>query len=107
MYSDTPQGAINGIQGAEDDPSLGANGYLTNARHTFGDTDGTTGGTTYGRTDTTDYGKIVTDLTGYTETVQGYRGYNPSKSLMEFRKTFLNIDMQVIKELEELFFMLW
>lgn len=107
LYSDTPQGAINGIQGAEDEPSLGKNGYLTNARHTFGDTDGTTGGTTYGRTDTTDYGKIVTDLTGYTETVQGYRGYNPSKSIMEFRKTFLNIDMQIIKELEELFFLLW
>lgn len=123
LYSDTPQGAVNGILGAEDDPSLGKNGYLTNARHTIGDTtgssDATTYGrtntttnnvydnTTYGRTDTTTYGKTNSDLTSYYETIKGYRGFNPSKSLMEFRKTFLNIDMMIIKDLEELFFLLW
>lgn len=107
LYSDTPQGAVNGILGAEDEPSLGKNGYLTNARHTFGDTDGSTGSTTYGRTDTTTYGRTNTNTGTYWETVKGYRGYNPSKSLMEFRKTFLNIDMMIIKDLQELFFMLW
>lgn len=107
LYSDTPQGAVNGILGAEDEPSIGKNGYLTNARHVFGDTDGSTGSTTYGRTDTTDYGRTNRDNTDYWETIKGYRGFNPSKSLMEFRKTFLNIDLMIIKDLEELFFLLW
>lgn len=137
LYSDTPQGGVNGIQDAEDDPSLATNGYLTNARHVIGDTDGSTGSTTYGKTDTlthgkttnTTYGKTDTTTYGktdtmtygrtedkdtdyenendYWETVQGYMGRNPSKSLIEFRNTFLNIDMMVIEELEELFFQLW
>lgn len=109
LYSDTPQGAVAGILGAEQDydPSIGRQGYLTNARHTFGDTDGSVGTTEYGRTDTTTYGKTTNDLNSYGELVQGYRGHNPSKSLMEFRKTFLNIDMMIIKDLEELFFLLW
>ena len=33
LYSDTPQGGIRGIQGAENDPALGTDAYLTNARH--------------------------------------------------------------------------
>lgn len=117
LYSDTPQGGVIGIQNAEEtyDPSIGNLGYLTNARHRFGDTDGSVGTTEYGRTDTTNYGKTSTtnygktnrDDTEYWETVKGYRGYNPSKSLMEFRKTFLNIDTQVIGELKDLFFLLW
>lgn len=111
LYSDTPQGGVNGILGAEDDPSIIGNGYLTNARHTFGDTAGSTGTTTYGRvTDTEGSGKTDSTSEGdvdYIEHVYGYRGANPSKSLMEFRKTMLNIDMMVIEELEELFFQLW
>ena len=68
LYSDTPQGAIAGIEGAEDSPSLGDNGYLTDARHVFGDTDGSEseGTTDYGRTDTTDYGR--TSQTDYGKT---------------------------------------
>ena len=145
LYSDTPQGGVNGINAAEDDPALGTNGYLTNATHVIGDSDGSHETTNYGKTDTTTYGKIdtlqhgktttntygKTDTTqygktdtiaygkttsndnefenenDYWETVAGYRGSNPSKSLEEFRKTFLNIDMKVIKELEDLFFQLW
>lgn len=34
----------------------------------------------------------------------GYSGQSASKSLMEYRKTFLNIDMMIIDELESLFF---
>lgn len=129
LYSDTPQGGINGIQAAEDDPSLATNGYLTNARHIIGDTDGSTGSTTYGKTDTLTHGKTTNTTYGktdtlaygktedndgtfenendYWETVQGYMGRNPSKSLLEFRTTFLNIDMMIIEELEDLFFQLW
>lgn len=145
LYSDTPQGSVNGISAAEDDPALGTNGYLTNARHVFGDTDGSNETTNYGKTDTTTYGKVdtlqhgktttttfgktdtvqygKTDTTAYGktgerdgrfenendywETVAGYMGKSPSKSLLEFRTTFLNIDMMIIEELQDLFFQLW
>lgn len=113
LYSDTPQGGVNGIVGAEDDPSIAHNAYLTNARHVIGDTDGSTGSTTYGRKDVATYGKknVSTNKsegdTDYVEHVWGFRGSNPSKSLMEFRKAMLNIDMMIIEELNELFFMLW
>lgn len=117
LYSDTPQGGIRGIQGAEDDPALGTNAFLTNARHIIGDTDGSTGSTTYGKVtdntgsvNTVGSGTSKTTTVGdtdYVERVYGYRGKSPSKSLQEFRETMLNIDLRVIKELEELFFQLW
>lgn len=67
LYSDTPQGGIEGILGAEDEPSLLDNGYLTNARHILHDGTGTEGSSTteYGATsdttDTTTYGKTETE----------------------------------------------
>lgn len=105
LYSDTPQGGIRGIQGAEDDPALGTNAFLSNARHIIGDTSGSTGTTNYGRTDTSN--SVTNGDTDYVERVYGYRGKSPSKSLQEFRETMLNIDMKIIKDLEELFFQLW
>ena len=201
LYSDTPQGGIWGIHDAEaftpqdialiPDPTVEGNGYLTNARHTFGDTSGSEETTDYGRTETTDYGKTDTTQYGKTETIThgkseqlsgtgsettqygktnttqygkvdskereetrtqsfgktetmeygkidtatygkintfdgtirtagtvddngdylehiyGWRGYNPSRSLQDWRQTFLNIDMMVIEELKDLFFLLW
>lgn len=111
LYSDTPQGGIAGIQGAEDDPALGTNAYLSNARHTFGDTAGSTGTTSYGKTNnssgtSSSSGRSVGDI-DYAEHVYGYRGKSPSKSIKEFREIMLNIDMMVIDELEDLFFQLW
>jgi hypothetical protein len=44
----------------------------------------------------------------FTEKIIGKRGSeNYSKMLNDFRTTFLNIDMEVIRELEVLFFQLW
>lgn len=43
----------------------------------------------------------------YLEYVQGRRGRDASELLLKYRKTFLNIDMQVIDDLEELFLHLW
>ena len=43
----------------------------------------------------------------YLEHVVGYEGANLSKMLKDYRDTFLNIDLMVIKELEPLFFQLW
>lgn len=114
LYSDTPQGGIEGILGAEDEPDLDDNGYLTNARHILHDGDGTTGSSTtnYGRrNETTDTGDTkfngkTTDE--YLEHVYGrYPGKGASQLLKEFRDTFLNIDMDIINELRNLFFNLW
>lgn len=140
LYSDTPQGGIAGITGAEDPPSLADNGYLTNARHIIHDGDGTESSgetdatndvdetTTYGRvdtrvgagTETTQHGKqnVTSGTDGetssgsnekeYSEHVYGRMGTRTgAELLMEYRKTFLNIDMDVIRALEPLFFGLW
>ena len=125
LYSDTPQGGIEGILGAEDEPSLVDNGYLTNARHIIHDGTGTNSDstTTYGRTSDTDatttFGKKnITDDTSntefngtttedYLEHVKGLMNYSPSRMLNEFRSTLLNIDLDIIKELRSLFFNLW
>lgn len=52
--------------------------------------------------------KDVNSLDDYLEHVKGKNGgVSYSKMLMEFRDTFLNIDMQVINELNDLFMNLW
>lgn len=116
LYSDTPQGAITGLENEN---------YLTNARKI---TDGVTSSgnentdTTrnvdndYTENETTNNTKNGTNkVTGtsnttedYLETIVGKQGSDTySKMLMEFRDTFLNIDMMVIDEFKDLFFGLW
>ena len=120
LFSDTPQGGIAGIQGAEDDPSLGDNAYLTDARHIIHDGTGTNGTetATYGRTNNTtntDHGETANNVTTdsktdntYLETIVGKRNsMTYSKMLHEYRETMLNIDKMVMDELKDLFFTLW
>lgn len=116
LYSDTPQGAITGLENEN---------YLTNARKI---TDNVTSSgnentdTTrnvdndYTENETTNNTKNGTNkVTGtsnttedYLETLVGKQGSGTySKMLMEFRDTFLNIDMMVIDEFKDLFFGLW
>lgn len=121
-YSDTPQGALTDLR---------ADKYLTNA--TLRDdnvndntnesgTDKTSTNTnaentenknteTTGNNRTNVNGNISSTLTNtedYLETVQGKNGGSSySKLLMEYRETFLNIDMMVMNELEDLFMQLW
>lgn len=116
LYSDTPQGAITGLENEN---------YLTNARKI---TDGVTSSgnentdTTrnidndYTENETTNKTKNGTNkVTGtsnttedYLETLIGKQSSGTySKMLMEFRDTFLNIDMMVIDEFKDLFFGLW
>lgn len=117
-YSDTPQGAIT---------DLATDKYLTNARlvnesdNTASHWNDTTeqNGTTDGSVDTTGKNEYssstdsstntnLTDTETYLERVQGKQGSGDySEMLLKFRNTFLNIDMMVINELEELFFQLW
>lgn len=117
-YSDTPQGSLINVQNDT---------YLTNARM-INDTDAQTGkttvtgddksdGTTHATTDTNtstdttrdnNINRNVDTLDDYLEHVKGKNGgASYSAMLNEYRTTFLNIDMQVINELSDLFFNLW
>lgn len=127
LYSDTPQGALSGVE---------SNTYLTNARKVTdnGNTSSNTSNTNSStgkvessesgtnNTTTSDngtdnstgtYGRIrgntdaLTSTEDYLECVIGYEGVSPSDLLLKYRDTFLNIDMMVIEELEPLFFSLW
>ncbi len=104
LYSDTPQGGINGVAD---------NTYLTNARK---DTSNATGQGTRNynenvtgndKTNSTGSDKIH-NVQDYLEHIKGKSG-GKSYSLMleEYRKTLLNIDAMVINELNDLFFGLW
>lgn len=124
LYSDTPQGAITGLENEN---------YLTNARkitdninttgneqtnttentgtdyteneNTNGSTNGTTNGTLNGTTSNTGSSNTTED---YLETIVGKQGTESFSSLLnKFRETFLNIDMMIIEEFSDLFFGLW
>lgn len=122
LYSDTPQGSLTNVD---------KEAYLTNARKITNDkseTDANTG--SENSTDNTEYTDAFTEnntnsysentsrskngntnLTStdaYIQTVKGKNGgASYSKLLDEFRKTFINIDMQIIDSLNDLFFGLW
>lgn len=116
LYSDTPQGAITGLENEN---------YLTNARKITDDVTSSGNENTdttrnvdndYTENETTNNKKNGTNrVTGtsnttedYLETLVGKQGSGTySKMLMEFRDTFLNIDMMVIDEFKDLFFGLW
>ena len=126
MYSDTPQGAITDLQ---------AGRYLTNATidsatNTFAgassdtttqttentnnstiDSSGSVDGTTESDFNSKIDGFSNTTLSNtedYLEHVIGSNGGESfSKRLNDYRSTFINIDMMVINELEDLFFGLW
>lgn len=115
-YSDTPQGAIsNVIDGT----------YLTNATYNVVGNTGSDNTSNSGSVDSDVSSKSknekdgnrrgskssnsnLTDTESYLESV---RGKMSSKSystlLMEYRETFINIDMMLIEELSDLFFGLW
>ena len=97
LYQDTPQNGLTGVD---------TYNYLTNATNTKGN----------GRESASENRQLASansgirqeyDTKGYLESIQGYRNDNPSKLLEDFRDTFLNIDMMIIHELEELFIYLW
>lgn len=118
MYSDTPQGGLDGIA---------QNKYLTNASHDTVDgnvkytdksTQDNTEKTTYNSQNVSEYGREETilshntrDITGtneYAEHVFGKRGsVSYAKLMIEYRKSLINIDEMIIHELRDLFFLLW
>lgn len=126
MYSDTPQGAITDLQ---------AGRYLTNATidsatNTFAgassdtttqttentnnssvDSSGSVDGTTESDFNSKMDGFSNTTLSNtedYLERVIGSNGGESfSKRINDYRTTFINIDMMIINDLEDLFFGLW
>ena len=95
-FSDTPQGSL---QNLENDT------YLTNARKNTVNSVGNTNASGKSNIVTNDLFNSVDQYIEYVSGRNGMKSY--SKELQEFRKTFLNIDMEVIKELKDLFFGLW
>lgn len=90
LYNDTPQGAIDGIESGK---------FLTNATKDTNNVNNTFADTTKSNANTTDE---------YLEIVSGKQGGADFSTLLKrYRETFLNIDMLIIDELEDLFFQLW
>lgn len=124
-FSDTPQGGINGMQAVE------SNMYLTNATiidesgshnnqasnsksGTDSSTENRTINTAEDITDTSSMNELgsrtgqFSNTSQYIETIAGKRGGESySKLIAEFRKTLINIDEMIIKELADLFFKLY
>lgn len=100
LYSDTPQGSLTGIESEM---------YLTNARKVSDSGETGVNGSTSGSYEDSESSSNKVDTTeDYVESVAGKQGGSSySKLLNEFRETFLNIDMQVIEEFDEMFMELW
>lgn len=119
MFSDTPSGGLEGVRDEK---------YLTTALHTTDDRDGSN---VHSLSETSNDGTSSTDSTMQSDTdysedinrnkqvgiknIQDYAqhvvgktaGASYSTLLNEFRTTFLNIDVQIIEELSDLFMTLW
>lgn len=106
FMSDTPQGALTDIE---------AGRYMTQANINNDSivNDGTMGSTSdhdfnSDATGNTSENRAFNNTEDYLESVQGKQGSGSySDMILRFRETFLNIDMLIIDELEELFFQLW
>ena len=126
LFSDTPQGSLDNVENET---------YLTNARKNTNEVDGhstttinfsNTGSTTDGGSDNsnntgaetfkrTGDGTVtktgntkLTSTEDYVLKVSGKSsGASYSKMLKDFRETFINIDMLIIRDLSDLFMNLW
>lgn len=83
LYSDTPQGAVNGITPAWD--SVGGNAYLTNARNKSEDTTNTETITNIGSTVTT--GTITDSGSGTLDTTETVTKADESSNVTEYKET--------------------
>lgn len=132
MYSDTPQGSINDLQagkyltnatvdsatntfaGASSDTTTQTT-ENTNNRDTENNSTVESSGNVDGTTESDFNSKMdgfsnttLSNTEDYLEHIIGSNGGESfSKRLNDYRSTFINIDMMVINELEDLFFGLW
>lgn len=103
LYSDTPQGGLTGVDNESylSEATKTTNNNSINVAHGVHINDTTSTNNSETRSGT------ANNTEDYLETVVGYEGVNPSKSLKEYRDTFLNIDMMIINDLSKLFMGLW
>ena len=145
MFSDTPQGGIDGVQlagGVGTSGTLSDNAYLTNATHITESPAATHDTTQYGNV-TEQFGDVVEtynkladkadhvdedgwaktdntntqtgtirnaggDIDNYDKTESGKIGVMTYQEMqIKWRESFLNIDMQIIDELGDLFMKVW
>lgn len=129
-YSDTPQGSLQNIandtyltnarlinDNNDDTANTTVTGNDTSTGSSTGTVDTTNSQDTNRDITTTDtedrnsrqnLNRNITSLDKYIETVKGKNGGVSYMTLLnEFRSTFLNIDMQIINNLNDLFFNLW
>lgn len=102
LYSDTPQGALTGIENET---------YLTNARKVTDSGSVTSNSNEKSGSDFTENESTTKNMNStedYLESVQGKQGSGSySDLLMKYRDTFLNIDQMVVEEFSDLFMLLW
>lgn len=114
MYSDTPQGTLTGVD---------TNTYLTNFRKVLGTNNTTDKGNATdiakGKQTTSDQNTESSTgrntSVGKTNNTEDYvmhvvgksAGANYAKMIKDFRDNLLNIDMDIIRDLGELFMLLW
>lgn len=99
LYSDTPQGALTGVDNET---------YLTNATKVTDS--GSTSSSTHNESDSTidnTEDKQLRSTDEYIDTIKGYEGYDVNSLLKSYRDNILNIDLMIIDELENLFIQLW
>lgn len=98
-YSDTPQGGLDGIE---------SNTYLTDARIVDSDRNISEKDNENTNEDSKLISNAKSDTTeNYLESIKGYSGTSASSLLVEYRKTFINIDSMILHELDDLFMLLW
>lgn len=96
MHSDTPQNGLDSVESGE---------YLSDADIGSGKSSTTNENIRAGNGSNSD-NEIRNNH--YSEVIQGKQGgVSSSRLLMEYRQTFLNIDMMVVNELSDLFMGLW
>ena len=129
-YSDTPQGSLQNVQNdtyltnarmindtdsqtgkttvTGNDVSKGTTTSNTDTNNTVDTTRNIDTNDRENRNTTQSANRDLTSLDDYLEHVKGKNGGASYSALLnEYRQTFLNIDMQVINELDELFMLLW
>lgn len=95
LYSDTPQNGLTDVQEGK---------YLTNA--TVDGSKNIADATSSGSGSNAD-NRVIADMNGYYESVQGLEGKFVGEAWKAFRDGFVNVDELLFNELEELFMQLW
>lgn len=129
-YSDTPQGSLQNVQNdtyltnarmindtdnqtgkttvTGNDESKGSTTSNTDTNNTVDTTRNIDTSDRENRNTTQSASRDLTSLDDYLEHVKGKNGGASYSALLnEYRQTFLNIDIQIINELDELFMLLW